>query len=194
MLFGLLPLHVVAFAAAAAAPAVEVTLYDANHRESHVVSIARDGSVDDATRAEIEHALRCRRTGKTRRIDQRLLAMIADVAIHYPGKTIEYVSGYRGHRGESRTSPHRAARAFDFRIRDVSLIEVRDYLWARFSASDTGVGVGWYPGDGFVHLDHRPGQPDTAWTEVRGRNRYKPSWSRRTKHGVGRTRERRAGI
>ena len=43
------------------------------------------------------------------------------------------------------------------------------------------VGVGWYPNEDFVHIDHRPGQRDIAWTEIHGKNQYNPSWSRRVR-------------
>lgn len=185
-MLALLPLHVVVLVSTATAPPVEVTLFDANHRETHVVHIGRDGSVDAETRAELEHAFRCRRSGKEHAVDHQLLAMIADLAVHYPGKPIEYISAYRGHRGERKTSPHRAGRAFDFRIPGVKLREVRDYAWTKFR----DVGVGWYPGEDFVHIDHRPdGEPDLAWTEIRGKNQYHPSWATRIREARP-TRER----
>jgi uncharacterized protein YcbK (DUF882 family) len=191
MLLALLPLHVVAITTAAAAPPVEVTLYDANHRETYVVQIARDGSVDDETRATLEHAFRCRRSDRTHAIDPGLLAMIADVQAHWPDRTIEYVSAYRGHRKERRTSRHYHGRAFDFRVQGVRLTDVRDYVWASYRE----IGVGWYPGSNFVHLDHRPGKEDTAWTEKRGVNQYKPSWSRRVRERAApREREDRVGL
>ncbi len=160
-----------------AAP-VLVTLYDSNHRESYVVSIGRDGSVDGATRDLLEHAFRCRRSGNEHAINPALLAMIADVSAHWSGKRIEYVSAYRGHRKESKTSPHRDGRAFDFRIPGVSLIAIRDYAWSQFR----NVGVGWYPGDDFVHLDPRP--DDLAWTARDHRNTYHPSWADRIRQGT----------
>src|SRR5689334_8999812 len=60
---------------ALAAP-VDVVLYDANHKETFEVTIGRDGSVDAATQATLEHAFRCRRSGHETRINKGLLAMI----------------------------------------------------------------------------------------------------------------------
>jgi uncharacterized protein YcbK (DUF882 family) len=177
MLFALLPLHVVAAVTIAGAPPVEVTLYDANHRETYVVSIGRDGSIDTETREVLEHAFRCRRSEKEHKIDKGLLAMIADVQARWPGHTIEYISAYRGYHGERKTSPHRAGIALDFRVRGVKLTAVRDYVWDHFRS----VGVGWYPGEEFVHMDHRDGKQDTAWTFRRGKNHYHPSWSKRVR-------------
>lgn len=193
MLLALLPLQVVALSVTA--PPVEVTLHDANHKETFVVTIARDGTVDDATRELLEYKFRCRRSGKEKPLNKGLLAMLADVQARWPGHTIEYVSAYRGWRGERRTSPHRAARAFDFRIPGVKLTEVRDYLWTHFR----GVGVGWYPHEGFVHMDYRPDKGDTAWTSTRGRERYRPSWALRLRdpheeRRAARTRESRVGL
>jgi uncharacterized protein YcbK (DUF882 family) len=189
MLAALLPLQVVAAVSTATAPPVEVTLYDGNHKETYVVTIGRDGSVDDDTRDVLEHAFRCRRSEREHGIDRGLLAMIADVSAHFDGATIEYISAYRGHRKERKTSPHLAGRAFDFRVQGVKLTEVRDYAWANFQE----VGVGWYPQREFVHIDHRPGEKDISWTEKRGRNHYHPSWAKRVRdraHDRTKTRSR----
>lgn len=158
---------------AKAASPVEVKLYDENLRVHATVVLNRDGSADDATKQEVTHLFRCRDTGRKRPIARRALAMLADVADRYEGKTIEFVSVYRVRRGESMTSPHRDARAIDFRIRGVKLRDLRDYLWRTYTA----VGIGWYPGEQFLHMDTRPGLHDTAWTFTNGKNKYKPYWA-----------------
>lgn len=154
---------------------VAVTVYDVNHAVTKVFYIGRDGSVEEAVRQDIERMFRCKRTDKQHTIDQGSLAMFADVAARYPGKTFELVSAYR--RTDSKTSRHRQARAIDFRIRGVKMSEVRDYIWA----THTELGLGWYPESGFIHMDHRPGDPDYAWTQVNGRERGRPSWSMRVR-------------
>lgn len=156
---------------------VEVLLYDENARETATIWISRDGSTDEANAAEVERLFRCRRSHKHKMIAQGTLAMLADLAARYPGKRIEYVSAYRATREESRESPHRGGRAIDFRIEGVSPIEVRDYLWTTFR----GVGIGWYPKDKYIHMDHRPGEKDIAWTFVNGTNVYHPSWADRAR-------------
>lgn len=158
-----------------AADPVTIHLYDENHREYADVTIARDGSVDAENDKKIRHLLRCKRTERQHKMNQGTLAMFAAVAARWPGHTIELVSGYRAMRRESSTSPHRAARAIDFRIRDVSAVAVRDYMWETFRH----VGVGWYPEEQFLHLDHRPDLHDTAWTFRHGVNHYRPSWAER---------------
>lgn len=159
--------------AAQTAGPIEVDLYDENDHQKGRVAIWRDGSVDDDTRVTIKRLFRCRKTHREAMIHHNTLAMIADVAERYPGKTIEYVSGYRAHRAESKTSPHRDARAIDFRIRGVALREIRDYLWRTYRE----VGVGWYPAGQYIHIDTRPTWSDMSWTFVNGVNRYHPYWA-----------------
>jgi uncharacterized protein YcbK (DUF882 family) len=161
----------VALAADAGAP-VGVALYDENDHQQGTVAIWRDGWTDDDTSAELKRLFRCRTTHREKLLAQKTLAMLADISERY-GKTIEYVSVYRVGGGESDTSPHRAGRAIDFRIRGVALREVRDYVWRAYS----DVGVGWYPSEQFLHIDSRPGLHDTAWTFVNGDNRYHPYWA-----------------
>lgn len=167
-------------AAAAAEPAtVEVELFDINHQERATVQIGLDGSIDAATRTKLERLFRCKRTQRRHSIDDGLLVMIADVATQYPGKTIEYVSAFRAL--DRHTSRHWQGRAFDFRIPGVETTEIRDYLWTHHSH----LGLGWYPENDFVHMDHRPGDPDYAWTHRGGHDRGNPSWAhdlRKPKH------------
>lgn len=155
-----------------AAQTVEVTLFDVNHQETKTVTLGRDGSVDAETRTTLERMFRCKRTDRRHSIDDGLLAMIADVGARYPGKTIEYISAFRAK--DRHTSRHWQGRAFDFRIPGVETTQIRDYLWTHHSS----LGLGWYPEGDFVHLDHRPGDPDYAWTHVGGHDRGNPSWAR----------------
>jgi uncharacterized protein YcbK (DUF882 family) len=163
----------VAVAQAAAAPApVEVTLFDINHQETQTVRLGRDGSIDEETRTTLERLFRCKRTDRRKAIDDGLLVMLADVGARYPGKTIEYVSAFRAR--DRHTSRHWQGRALDFRIPGVDTTEIRDYLWTHH----TNLGLGWYPDNDFVHMDHRPGDPDYAWTHRGGHDRGNQSWAR----------------
>jgi uncharacterized protein YcbK (DUF882 family) len=164
---------VVTLIAAQTAGPVEVDLYDENDHQRGNVAIWRDGSVDEDTRVLVKHLFRCRKTHREAMIHHTTLGMLADIAERYEGKTIEYVSAFRVHRSESRTSPHRDARAIDFRIRGVALREIRDYLWRNY----TQVGVGWYPAGQYIHIDSRPTMTDMSWTFVNGTNRYHPYWA-----------------
>ena len=160
------------FAAKVASP-IELTLYDENDHQAGTVAIWRDGSTDQETAVQIKRLFRCRRTYLQKMLAQKTLAMLADVSEHYEGKVVEYVSGYRTGWSESQTSPHRAGRALDFRIRGVQLRDIRDYVWKTY----TQVGVGWYPYEQFVHIDTRPGLHDTSWTFLHGVNHYNPFWA-----------------
>lgn len=152
---------------------VEVKLYDENLHVNATVILNRDGTADEATKKEVRHLFRCRVTNWSQPIARRTLSMLAEVADRYEGETIEFVSVYRAQKGESRTSPHRHARAIDFRIRGRQLREIRDYLWRNHSE----VGIGWYPSEQFIHMDSRPTMHDTSWTFLHGKNRYNPYWA-----------------
>ena len=152
---------------------VEVKLYDENLHVHAVVGINRDGTMDEQTQKQVTHLFRCRQTGREHPIARRTLAMLADLAEKYDDKTVEFVSVYRVQHGESATSPHRDARAIDFRIRGVPLRDIRDYLWAKY----TEVGIGWYPSEQFIHMDSRPSMHDTSWTFLSGVNHYNPYWA-----------------
>jgi uncharacterized protein YcbK (DUF882 family) len=156
-----------------AASPIAVSLFDENEHQQGTIAIWRDGSTDTATKAEVKQLFRCRTTHRQKMIAKNTLAMLADVAQHYPGKTLEYVSAVRVGSNESPTSPHRDGRAIDFRIRGVALAPIRDYVWRTY----TDVGVGWYPSEQFVHIDTRPNIHDTAWTFYKGVNRYHPYWA-----------------
>ena len=148
-------------------------LFDENDKQKGRIAIWRDGTVDEDTTVQVKRLFRCRKTHREAMIHENTLAMLADVAERYEGKTIVYISAFRVHRGESRTSPHRDARAIDFRIRGVQLREIRDYVWRTYSQ----VGVGWYPHGQYIHIDSRPAQMDMSWTFVNGRNKYHPYWA-----------------
>jgi hypothetical protein len=82
------------------------------------------------------------------RLHEGLVERLQRVADHFPGKTLEVVSG---HRPEARfTSRHHHGRALDFRVRGVSRERLRDFL-----RSFEATGVGYYPNSTFVHMDVR---------------------------------------
>lgn len=174
-----MPVHAVLAVERTVAAPVEVHLVDYNRHIEATVEIERDGSTDPATMAKIAHLFRCPKSNREKPIAQRTLAMLAEMSEHYGGTAIEFVSGYRTGSRDGPKSPHRAARAIDFRIRGVSLRDVRDYLWRSFA----GVGIGWYPGDNFVHMDSRP-EPDISWTFTNGTNHYHPSWANAARDGM----------
>lgn len=87
-------------------------------------------------------------TGQVMRLHEGLLERLQKVADHFPGKTVEVVSG---HRPEARlSSRHHHGRALDFRLRGVTRERLRDFL-----RSFEATGVGYYPNSTFVHMDVR---------------------------------------
>ena len=161
-----------AFDAHIASP-VEISIHDINRRDGwSTIVVERDGSYDAPMKKKIAHVFRCT-TEAEHVIARKTLAMLAAVSERYAGHQIELVSGYRVRRGESMTSPHRDARAIDFRVEGVPLPEIRDWLWRTY----TEVGIGWYPFDHFIHMDTRPTMNDTSWTDMGTRYYYNPPWS-----------------
>ena len=163
-------------AAAKEASRVSIVLIDQHGGTLHL-EVGAGGELDNADRAELQHFFRCRRTGREHPIAPGLVGKLADLADHFAGRPIEIVSAYRHPPHASRGSRHRHGRAIDIRVVGIPARTVRDYLWTRY---DDEVGVGFYRQQQFVHLDHRPGHPATAWTQRRQHSdyRYHPGWSR----------------
>jgi len=112
-------------------------------------------------------------------LDQ-VLDQAADISARFPDREIEVVSAVRAEPERTRDgvthSKHWDGHAIDLRVRGVNLADVRDAVWKNHH----DVGVGWYPAEGFIHVDYRPDVHDTAWTQLR-RNAdyiYNPHWSR----------------
>lgn len=119
---------------------------------------------DDQGLAEINHGLRDWRTGEVFAIDRKLIALLTelretlDVA---PTKPFDLISGYRSpatntglrkaggsHTGVATKSQHMLGKATDIALPGIPL----DRLRAAARAAAKG-GVGFYPTDGFVHVD-----------------------------------------
>lgn len=139
-----------------------------------------DGKVSKPVADEIARLMRCPRSGRTRRIATGTLALLADVAVRYPGHEIEIISAVRDEPDRTRDgvkhSKHWDGHAIDIDVRGAKLDEVRDAIWK----NHRGIGVGWYPRGRFIHLDYRPDDHDTAWTQQRPNadNQYHPRWAR----------------
>lgn len=155
---------------------VDVALFNVNTHEEKLFSIPLDGAVSEAEADELAAFFRCYRTGRKKHMDPGLLAMLADLAQHYEGHTIEVVSGYRHPPHAARTSRHRFGRAIDLRVRGVKAHDVRDYLWTKHTVD---VGIGYYIQQQFVHMDHRDGDGTMSWTQRRENSRYqyRPGWA-----------------
>ncbi len=158
---------------------VRTTLYDINGGVTLVVDLPLDGKANPRTAAALEYFFRCRRTGRHKPLSQGVLAFLADIAQRHHGHVIEIISGYRSPPYGAPRSKHFKGNAIDLRVRGVRLSRVRDGIWI----SHSGIGVGWYPEQDFIHVDFRPGEKDTAWTAKHegARYRYHPWWSERAR-------------
>lgn len=96
--------------------------------------------------------------GKVNRLNFRLIEMIQLVAEAFPDKPIEIISGYRANQVGGNESQHAFGRALDFRIPGVSTKQI-----FRFCKSLPRSGCGYYPKDGFVHMDAR--EKSASWVE-----------------------------
>jgi len=154
----------------------EIRLFTVHGRRNLVLHLPIDGHLEADEAEAVEDFFRCRRTDRTHKIATGLLLILADLSEHYPEHTIEIVSGYRA-RSASRTSRHRSGHAVDLKVPGIPLRKVRDYLWRTLRGS--GVGIGHYHEQGFVHVDFRPDDLDAAWRQRRmgARYQYQPYWS-----------------
>ncbi|MBL9019552.1 MAG: DUF882 domain-containing protein [Myxococcales bacterium] len=161
-----------------APPTVHVVLFRGAQRLE--IDLPLDGRVSAELADAIARIMADPKTGRTRRIHRGTLALLADVAARYPGHEIEIISAVRSEPDRTRQgvphSRHWDGRAIDLRVHGAKLADVRDAMWK----GHRHIGVGWYPGAGFIHLDYRPDVGDIAWTQPRpnANNIYHPRWSR----------------
>jgi len=143
-----------------ARPSGNIHIYSINYKEEAEVNIYNeDGSYDVKALAEVNHIFKCRRSGLEHDIDTRLMTILSHVYDHFGGKRIELLSGYRFQRRT--TSNHFHGTAADIRIPGVDPLKIRAFV----STLDAGgMGVGWYPKVGFVHVDVRE-PPSYRWID-----------------------------
>lgn len=147
-------------AEAAPPPSGELRIYSINYKDEANVNIYNaDGSFDVNALAEINHIFKCRRSGLEHDIDTRLVTILSHVYDHFGGKRLELLSGYRFQR--RMTSNHFHGTAADIRIPGVNPRKIRSFVE---SLDAGGMGVGWYPRVGFVHIDVRP-PPSYRWID-----------------------------
>jgi uncharacterized protein YcbK (DUF882 family) len=143
-----------------APPSGELRIYSLSYKDEVDVNIYNDdGSFNVRALAEINHVFKCRRSGLEHDIDTRLVAVLSHVYDHFGGKRIELLSGYRFQRRT--TSNHFHGAAADIRIPGIDPRKIRSYVE---TLDDGGMGVGWYPKIGFVHVDVRQ-PPSYRWID-----------------------------
>lgn len=154
------------FPALAANPTGEwrLALRNVHTNESVDALFARSGRFLPAGLAELRHGLRDWRTGEAHDIDRNLLGLLVRLrdSLGVPGRQrIDLISGYRSphtnaalrakggfHTGVASKSQHMLGKATDIAIPGIALDRLRNAAMAL-----RGGGVGFYPRDGFVHVD-----------------------------------------
>lgn len=126
--------------------------------EFHGRLVARSGKLAPKARREAERVLYAEEDAT---IDADLLKLLARVSDTFGGLPLNVVSGYRT-AGTAEHSRHKLGKALDFTVEGVPLEALRDYC-----KSHDGVGVGYYPNSGFIHLDVR--ERWTYWVDESGR-------------------------
>jgi uncharacterized protein YcbK (DUF882 family) len=143
-------------------------------------TIFTDGTVDLATEPALKRFMRCRRTGRELALAPGVLAMLVSVAQQWPGRVIDIVSAFRSPPFGVPHSKHFIGHAIDLRIEGVKTTELRDFVWRTHHE----IGVGYYLNENFVHMDLRPGEPDTAWSAGHEGDTpdYNPRWAWSARH------------
>lgn len=137
----------------------DVTLFDA------------DGNLRHDALAELRELMTDPRSGIDHPTHWRLATLLVAVANHFPGATIEIVSGYRHVSRHTDRSNHTRGRAIDMRVEGVGKRRLFELLRRSFD----DVGVGYYPNGSFVHLDVRDSA--TIWVDYSG-SAQTPCYSR----------------
>jgi uncharacterized protein YcbK (DUF882 family) len=141
-------------------PSGDLRVYSINYKEELQTNLYNpDGSYSVEAAKQISHVFRCRRTGQEHEIDPRLLTILSHVNDRYGGRALELLSGYRFQRRT--TSNHFHGTAADIRVAGVRPRDLRDFV---SSLDSGGMGVGFYPRVGFIHVDVRPG-PSFRWID-----------------------------
>jgi uncharacterized protein YcbK (DUF882 family) len=146
-------------------PSGNIHIISLNYKDEVKVNIYNeDGSFNIQALAEINHVFKCRRSGLEHEIDTRLVTILSHIYDHFGGKRIELLSGYRFQRRT--TSNHFHGAAADIRIAGIDPRKIRSFAE---SLDAGGMGVGWYPKVGFVHVDVRQ-PPSYRWIDYSSSN------------------------
>ncbi|KQS04594.1 hypothetical protein ASG11_10310 [Sphingomonas sp. Leaf357] len=143
---------------------MRLAIRNVHNNESVDAVFARGGQFVPDGLAELNHGLRDWRTGETTMMDRRLLALLVQLRekLELTGRSkIDLISGYRSphtnaalrarggaHTGVASQSQHMLGKATDITVPGVSLERLHGAAMAL-----GGGGVGYYPRDGFVHVD-----------------------------------------
>jgi len=138
-----------------------ISLYNIHNGESLKTVYWQDGAYLPEAMREINYILRDRRNGEVEAMDPRLIDLLAQLNARVDGnKPFHVISGYRSPntnkylrkvsaaKGVAKKSLHMQGRAIDVMLPKVSL----KHLHTAAVRMKKG-GVGYYPNDGFIHVD-----------------------------------------
>jgi uncharacterized protein YcbK (DUF882 family) len=141
-------------------PSGNLRIHSLNYDEELKTNIYNpDGSYSVEAARQTAHVFRCKRTREEHEIDPRLLTILSHVYDRFGGRPLELLSGYRYQR--KTTSNHFHGAAADIRILGVRPRDLRTFV---HTLDAGGMGVGFYPRVGFVHIDVRPA-PSFRWID-----------------------------
>lgn len=139
----------------------KLTLYHLNLNEKTAVRFRKGETYSQKGLKAINHLLRCRGDGQTAPIHLTLVELVDHLQDHFGAKEVEVISGYRSPqfnnylrrigRGVARYSRHMKGEAIDIRLAGVSTRQLY-----RYALSLQVGGVGFYPGQNFIHIDVGP--------------------------------------
>lgn len=136
-----------------------IKLYHQFHREALEVRYRDErGKYLPEAMAKIKHLFRCRLTGREKEVPARLVELLDALQDRNGGRTLIVICGYRSPElngalasdsdGVAKASLHMKGWAADIKIDGVRTSALRDAAKALKAG-----GVGYYPADGFVHVD-----------------------------------------
>jgi uncharacterized protein YcbK (DUF882 family) len=133
-----------------------------NLRESLELTSIYDpwGRVEPEAIAAVSRILRDPGSGQVKLIQPRLVEVLSMAYEHFGKRQLVLVSGFRAPRGS--LNYHSRGAAADVKIAGVPAPRLRDYFR---SIDSGGMGIGIYPGSGFVHVDVRP-PPSYYWVDA----------------------------
>lgn len=149
-------------------PAAVVNVYNTWTHEYVVVEAALAKAKEPPLPPEaVDRFLRCHFTNHGTKMDARLFGVLVQAAGHFKVDRVDVISGFRAPkynlmlrkkgRRVARNSQHTFGNAVDFRLPGVTTERLRK--WAQRLKLG---GVGYYKGDGFVHVDTGPVR---SWVE-----------------------------
>ncbi len=122
--------------------------------------VGKNGQLVQKAAEKLDWLLRSVKDDEPRKIDRRLLKLLAEMSDHFGGRRVEIVSGFRPYSPKqfTRNSRHNHGQAIDLRIVGVPNIALYEHC-----VTFDHVGCGYYPNSHFIHMDVR--DLKTRWVD-----------------------------